>query len=160
MIGSVRLCYLSCMEKMYVLQGYPLTVYFDEGLVRIVNDTSFKRFAVQEPLASARLLVSGIQSDYLSMFGERLRIADDSLAVEIMGHLYAEYYLLRYNRLLSFILPKSLYKRLRRSCEVIDCGEWEKDGNRWIWDRLVPIRGWLGRRLALCHFPHVDGDHP
>jgi len=136
------------MNKTYLLYGYAIAVVIDKGLVRITNDEALKSVAAVQPLVFAERLVDLIQADYRGAYGETLAIGRLSLIVEIVGHLYVEYCLLKYSMLFRIIFPFGLYNRFRRSCEVIDCGERRRDPNRWFWDRLVPLRGWLGKRLA------------
>ncbi|WP_353197103.1 hypothetical protein [Parapedobacter defluvii] len=136
------------MNKTYVLDGYAITVVIDKGLVRITNDEALKSVAADQPLTFAERLVDLIRADYQKVYGKTLAISRLSFIVEIDGHLYVEYCLLKYSMLFWVIFPFGLYNRFRRSCEVIDCGERGRDPNRWLWDRLVPLRGWLGRRLA------------
>lgn len=136
------------MEKQYTLDGVSVRVALVEGLVRIVNDLPFKQAVIDQPHGITTALVTEIKADYDAVFGKRLAIRDDSFVVEILGHLYFDYLLLRYRRILKFICAFGLYDRFCRSCKVIDCGERGKDPNRWIWDRLVPFRKILARRLG------------
>lgn len=136
------------MEKQYTLDGRSVHVVMEDGLVRIDNDISLRRALVKQPEAATRLLVAGIKADYEAVFGTRLGIGNDSFIVEIWGHLYFDHLLLKHRRILRVILAFGLYNRFVRSCAVIDCGERGKDPNRWLWDRLVPLRHMMGKRLA------------
>jgi len=138
------------MEKQYRLDGVPIRVKIQEGLVRIVNDLSFKQAADKQLQVTTRTLVTQIKTDYKAIFGCDLAIPDDSFITEIWGHLYADYFLLRYRRMMKCILIFGLYDRFLRSCEVIDCGERGKDPNRWLWNKLTPFQKLLGRRLAIA----------
>lgn len=136
------------MDKTYVLYSYAITAVIDKGLVRITNDNALKSVAAVQPLAFAERLIDLIQADYRRAYGKALAIDPLSFIVEIWGHMYFEYCLLEYSMLFRILFPFGLYNRFLRSCKVIDCGEWGRDPNRWLWDRLVPLRSWLGRRLA------------
>ena len=139
------------MEKHYVINDCQVKVVFEEGLIRITNDKALKRAAQRDPQESVDLLIKQINEDYYSYQGKALAVTSDSLAVEIWGHIYIEYFLLKYKKLLRVILVFGLYTRFRRSCEVIDCGEHGKDPNRGLWDMLAPHRGRIAERL-----PKVD----
>ncbi|MBK1440342.1 hypothetical protein JHJ32_10130 [Parapedobacter sp. ISTM3] len=131
------------MKKEYHIANSVVPVRFEDGLVRITNGESTKRAMTagsEQPIA---LLVRLIRKDYHTNYGKPLAISDDSFSVEIVGHLLAEFLLLKYSGLLRVILLFGLYDRFRRSCEVIDCGEAGKDPNRWFWDKLSPYRGKL-----------------
>src|SRR5690606_64513 len=117
------------MEKQYLLSGLPVRVEIAVGLVRIVNDRSLRRVVVEQPCSATMALVGRIQADYETTFDMELGITDDSFVVEIWGHLYCDYLLLKYKRILKVILVFGLYERFRQSCKVIDCGEPEKDPN-------------------------------
>lgn len=135
------------MEKQYTLGGFPVHVALKEGLVHIVNDGRFRQALVGRSERTTSILVALIKADHEVTFGRDLDIGDDSFAVEIWGHLYADYLLRKYSRLLRHVLVFGLYGRFRRSCEVIDCGERGKDPNRWLWNILMPFRKMLARRL-------------
>lgn len=141
------------MEKQYTLDGLSVHVAMEEGLVRIDNDASLRRALVKQPEAATRLLVAGIKADHEAAFGTALAIRNDSFIVEIWGHLYFDHLLLKHRRILKIILAFGLYNRFMRSCAVIDCGERGKDPNRWLWDRLVPLRHMMGKRLASIRLP-------
>lgn len=130
-----------------MLYGLPVRVEIGDGMVHIVNAPSLRRVVVEQPSVATAALVDRIRVDYEATFDKELAIADDSFIVEIWGHLYCDYLLLKYNKILKVVLVFGLYDRLYRSCRVIDCGEDGKDPNRWLWDKLVVFRTALGRRL-------------
>ncbi|WP_353129785.1 hypothetical protein [Parapedobacter pyrenivorans] len=140
------------MEKQYVLYGVPVRVRMDEGLVGIVNDPALRRLLASQPKAATRALVSRIKADYETTYNRTLAIADTSFIVEIWGHLYFEYCLLKYSSLCRIIFPFGLYRRFLRSCEIIDCGEQGIDPNRRLWDKFSPLQAWLSRRMAKISF--------
>lgn len=139
------------MEKQYFLNDFQVHVAFADGIIRITNNRALKLAIQAHPEKSVDLLVRSIQEDYLLHNNKMLLVTSDSLVVEIWGHIYFEYFLLRYNKLLQFILIFGLYGRFRKSCEVIDCGELGKDPNRRLWDVLTPYRRTIAKRL-----PNVD----
>ncbi|WP_257667820.1 hypothetical protein [Parapedobacter tibetensis] len=128
------------MEKYYSIGGNQVKVIFNDGLVGIVNDMALKQAVDMQPEESVDLLVVWIKEDYLLEKGEPLVITDNSFVVEIWGHVYVDYFLLKYKTLLRVILAFGLYARFCKSCEVIDCGERGKDPNRRLWDALAPYR--------------------
>ncbi len=136
------------MEKYYLLQDCSVRVVFKVGLIGITNDNALKRLMHVDLNGVTDELIRLIKADYALFQGTPLAISDDSLVVEIWGHVYAEYLLLKYRKVMRAILIFGIYARLRKSCEVIDCGEREKDPNRRLWDRLTRYRGWFGKRLA------------
>lgn len=135
------------MKRRYEIDGYEVIVDIQEQLVCITNDNAFKFAIAAQPVRSVAYLISSLRADYTAAYGTALAIGDDSFAVEIWGHLYAEYCLLKYKRVLRLIFLFGLYDRFLRSCQVFDCGARGKDPNRWIWDRLAryrhKIESWL-----------------
>lgn len=128
------------MKRRYEVEGYWITVNMKQGLVGITNDNAFKHAVANQPIPSVTSLIGSIQADYSMLYGTALAIGQDSFAVEIWGHLYFEYFLLKYSKLMRIIFLFGLYNRFLRSCQVFDCGERGKDPNRWLWDRLARYR--------------------
>ncbi|RQP17178.1 MAG: hypothetical protein EAS52_09540 [Parapedobacter sp.] len=144
------------MERRYKVGGYEVIVELNEGLVRIVNNDAFKHAVAVQSTNSVASLIGSIQADYITGYGTSLAIGDNSFAVEIWGHLYFEYFLLKYNKLLRIIFLFGLYKRFLRSCQVFDCGEAGKDPNRWVWDRLARYRRTIESWLPKIHSWLID----
>lgn len=95
---------------------------------------------------TARSLAGYILQAYPRLFDRELAISQDSLAIEIIGHIFADRMAESIDTILSKIAPNSkgpvarLLDRVERAAEVIDCGEASVDSNRRVWDALVPIR--------------------
>ncbi|SEL16963.1 hypothetical protein [Parapedobacter koreensis] len=136
------------MEKEYLIGDRVINVDIEEGMVHIINGEPLRNALIAKPGQSTVLLITQIKQDYVSRYGKPLVIGDNSFITEILGHLYIEYLLLKYRRLLQTALFFGLYKRLRQSCEVIDCGEAGKDPNRWFWDKLAPYGNRIARWLS------------
>ena len=128
------------MKRRYEVNSHGITVDLNQGMVCIMNDHAFKRAVAGAPIQSVFALIHSIQTDHSTVYGTALAIGRDSFAVEIWGHLYFEYFLLKYNALLRVVFLFGLYDRFLRSCQVFDCGEQGKDPNRWLWDRLARYR--------------------
>ncbi len=130
------------MQKTIRLEGRELIVIFGQGVVRIENNEELLVYIGESPYVHTKQLVEAIQAIYSQSYGSRLGITGSSFIIEIWGHTYFEYTMLRNERLGRFLFPFGLYKRLVDSCKVIDCGEASIDGNRWLWDVLsvfVPL---------------------
>ncbi len=140
------------MQKKFKYQDGELFVAFGQGVVRIDNNERLWVYINTHPPEKTKALTGWIQQTYAEAFGGRLEISDHSLMMEIWGHIYFEYFLLRNERLGKFFFPFGLYERLVASCEAIDCGERGLDGNRWLWDLLgifTPLVGKLIPRNSL-----------
>ncbi len=132
----------TAMQKTLRLGGRELIVIFGQGVVRIESSEDLWDYIRENPPGRTKRLVKKIQEIYEGNFGSRLDISEKSFIMEIWGHLYFEFFLLRNPGIGRFMFPFGLYSRLVRSCEAIDCGEADIDGNRWLWDVLglfVPL---------------------
>lgn len=116
------------------MDGLPISVTFRQGLVSIVCDTSLWLLADRRKQDDMRRLVYLIYDDHQRQFGLPLAITQRSFIFEIRGHIYADYYLLRYASFFQSLFGKRLYARLLQSCEEIDCGDQLTDPNRRFWD--------------------------
>ncbi|QNL48354.1 hypothetical protein H8S90_16325 [Olivibacter sp. SDN3] len=126
------------MDKTYYHHELHINVTFEKQIIRIKNDIYFWQFLNQNIEKRTRWLVQMIKTDYLDIFGTPLIIADQSFVLEIWGHVYIEYYMLKISHLLKLYNNKVL-KRVSKSSQIIDCGEKEKDTNRRLWDILAPL---------------------
>lgn len=99
----------------------------------------------------ALALAGQLLQAYLAERETPLAIAPDSLAIEILAHVYVDSFA---EAIASFSERLSgdgenplarLMEKVRRRTDVIDCGEADIDGNRRIWDMLVPMRGAIYR---------------
>lgn len=130
------------MKKNYTLNEHRLQVRFGDGAVHIRNDKALWDFVDEHPRESVALLVRYIKQEYLAHAGKELQVSDNSLLLEIWGHLYYEYYVLKLRRFLNFRCFDRLALKLVKPSKSIDCGEKGKDSNRWLWDmfaRYTPL---------------------
>lgn len=135
------------MKKVYTINNCQVNVTFGNGTVHIYNDKAFWECVQHDPKGTVAELVNKIKTAYLHHKGQTLRISDRSLVVEIWGHLYYEYYVLRLRRMLNANWFDRLSIKLLKPSESIDCGEQGKDSNRWIWDVLSHGHGFIAMLL-------------
>lgn len=141
---------MSVKRKLYIRQR-AITVSFTEGVVRITNDDELQTLLNSSLYSGTTELVKEVKAEYYRIFGDHLRIADRSLAVEIWGHIYGEYFFRDLYRRIPWKPFNKLYRFVRYHCSIIDSGEAAKDSDRRLWDILAPgrklIAGLLKRRL-------------
>lgn len=135
------------MKKTYTLNDCQVHVTFGEGMVHIYNDSAFWDFVDADPIESVALLVRQIKSEYLKYMGQALAVTDRSFVVEVWGHLYYEYYVLRLKCMLNARWFDRWSVKLLRPSASIDCGEKGKDRNRWLWDLLSGCSHIIARLL-------------
>lgn len=119
-------------------KNYNLSVKYDACVVRIENDEALRQLLDTEDEAPM-LIARTLKSTYKNQMNKRLDISDTSLAIEILGHVYPD----RVGKTLKSIpLPspiKNAIDKILERTDVIDCGETNKDSNRWVWDALAKV---------------------
>ena len=132
-----------------------ITIIYHPGLIQIACDDFLKHYL--EEKGNGALKLSGhILEEYKKRQGIPLNISQDSLAIEILAHTYADIFSLAISSA-GRVLPahlkntvEDLMERIHSRTEIIDCGESEIDNNRRVWDALCPFKkiiyGVLGDR--------------
>ncbi len=111
-------------------------ISFRHKSVHIPNAEDLKKYLSLETDSRTAHLISMIKADYLQLHKEALDITDDSMAVELWGHLFAQNFRPALERLSEFTLTEWLAEKLIKSAETIDLGESGVDHNRKYWDWL------------------------
>lgn len=105
--------------------GINVTVSVTSNAVHIKNDSTLKTYLNNYGTSGAIDVAKYAKTVFRARYRRELKITDNSLAIEILGHVYPSK--------LSAILPISISEHLA----VIDCGEYGHDGNRIVWDTLA-----------------------
>ncbi len=123
-----------------------ISVAYEEKIVRIKNNSALTDFLDDPKTKGSLMLADHILKTYSQMFGYPLKISRDSLAIEILGHVYLDHFADLAKMLKSSPL-KALLQEMKSRTEVIDCGERSVDSNRYVWDDLEPYKKTI---YALC----------
>ena len=132
-----------------------ITITYCDRLVQITCDDALKNY-LEAPGNGALQLSAHILAEYKKRRESELNISQDSLAIEILAHVYSDSFAeavsaagSRLPSVLSHTVHK-LMKQVTVHTEIIDCGESSIDNNRRIWDALTPFKniiyGILGNR--------------
>ena len=105
-----------------------------EGFMQMANTQELHDWLSLDPGQQVVRLYAHFQERHKQQFNRPFAISKNSFVTEFYAHLIAAYYIHKYPRLLQIILTKKFHARIRKSCEAIDCGEKQKDPNRWFWD--------------------------
>lgn len=124
------------MEKQYDLEGHKITVLFKSKLVQIAGTEQLLLFLRTNLAAHTLSLVQHIKTDYQSIIGTSLNISDESLMVEIWGHLYASKFANILQELIKLKAIENFAEMVIQRSDTIDCGEADVDSNRKFWDVL------------------------
>lgn len=111
---------------------------------RVKCDKALKEYLIK-PGNGSKQLADYILKYYQTAVGEKLKIGQHSLAIEILAHAYTDLFC-QAMKGLKGVLPSGLYDELDKvleklliHTEIIDCGEKDVDSNRFIWDGLEPF---------------------
>ncbi|MGV8146037.1 MAG: hypothetical protein ACLKAK_02970 [Alkaliphilus sp.] len=124
-----------------IVNGYKIQVSYEDRIIRIKNDSTLKTM-LQKTSRGSQRLASTTKNLYRHFMLKELNISNDSLAIEILGHVYPGHII---DAIRSLPLPtnvKLALESLSIRTSIIDCGEKydknrnELDGNRWVWDSL------------------------
>ncbi len=129
------------MEKIVELNGCRLTVVFEPLLIRIKTPKVLKKLLAKDIDSRSVQLVKAIKQDYQALMGKELMISEDSMIVEIWGHIYAANLAKAIKNLIKLQLIENFADLIIERSEVIDCGESEVDSNRKVWDVLANFKG-------------------
>lgn len=132
-----------------------LRINYCDRLVQITCDDALKNY-LEAPGNGALKLSAYILAEYKKRRGSGLDISQDSLAIEILAHVYSDSFAEAVSAAGSHLPPAlgsavhKLMDQIISHTEIIDCGESEVDNNRWVWDGLTPFKkiiyGILGDR--------------
>lgn len=110
--------------------------------VQIKNDEILKDFLDQDGVGSMEI-AAWMKKLYYREWECELDISEKSLAIEILGHVYANDFMKLIEKL-PFADNEDtafgkLVESLQEHLDIIDCGEKGRDNNRFVWDALVPF---------------------
>ena len=114
---------------------------FERQKVHIYARNIVVRFSGTEGKKDALVLSEYILREYKKLYGRELKISRDSMAVEILIHVYVDKVLKRIEAKEHAREQEGIHRKLAQICEglqvhtgIIDCGEKEVDSNRIIFD--------------------------
>lgn len=123
-----------------------MTINYEDKMVHLVDDQALRDFLAQ-PENGTEELAKHIKEQYKAYFQKELNIAEESLAIEIIGHIYSS----KIGGLVEkakAMIPKEItgqademIQNIQGEQAQIDMGEADVDSNRKIWDALVPAKG-------------------
>ncbi|RZL51025.1 MAG: hypothetical protein EOP00_01355 [Pedobacter sp.] len=128
-------------EKNYELSGQKLLVMFDEKLIRIKKPKALQKFLSTDIDNRSEVFVNYIKQDYFLLFKKELAISNNSLIIEIWGHVYASYFARALKNLIKLKLIENAADFIINRSDTIDCGESDVDGNRKFWDLMANFKG-------------------
>lgn len=139
------------MKKEYRIINYLIRVSFNPKIIHIINDKELECLLSENLEGGTQELVKLIKEDYFKEYHEALRISDDSMMIEIWGHIYFEYFTVLATRIFPWEIADKIAGWVIERCEVIDSGEEEVDIDRKFWSSLIPFKEII--TIALIRMP-------
>lgn len=123
-----------------------ISIKCSDKLLQIKNDGALRRF-LDDPQTNGSVLIADYAvALYKKEMNKELKISRDSLAIEILGHVYVDKFADAASKVKAL---EAAMKSIRNRTDVIDCGEGDIDSNRKIWDDLEK-RHLKGIIFAMC----------
>lgn len=101
-------------------------------IVRIENDSYLKDY-LNETSRANYIIAKDVKQKYYNIYKTDIKISEESMAVEILGHVFPEK--------VAKYLPAILRNKILAHTSVIDIGEKSVDSNRWVWDSIAAVIG-------------------
>jgi hypothetical protein len=122
------------------LGGKKISTEYNSHSIHITNDSELKGYLLQWG-HGAREVTKGSKANFKYYYGRSFGVTDDSMTLEILGHIYPEVILTALQIGTIYIpgaslLIELLKKLVNSRTDVIDIGESGYDSNRGIWDKF------------------------
>ena len=120
------------MNKIISVQGKNLQLEIAQHKVKLTNNGELAALLACNTEAATDELVVALKTAFLQQ--------NNSITVEIWGHMYAENFAAAVKSLSPFSFVDSLADKIIGHCVVINIGEPGHDKNRFIWDSLASFK--------------------
>lgn len=128
------------MKKDITIKDKTVTVLFHPNSIGIVSNDGLFELVKQLPETATAEFINAIKKEYYDMYNKDFNVSDDSITVEIWGHIFAEQFASAIRSLTNIKLIDSLADKINLHCKIINIGEKEHDSNRFVWDGLATVK--------------------
>ncbi|MET4083258.1 hypothetical protein ABIB40_003227 [Pedobacter sp. UYP30] len=136
------------MNQPLDIQFKDIKVELEPGLIKVFSNLELWRYLRGKDQQKISFLIGEIKKRYKEKYSQALNIRDSSLLVEILVHVYCHSLGLRILPHLKIAFLKRFLEKLIDRAKVVDCGERNRDTNRWFWDLLAYFKS-----IVLLIFP-------
>lgn len=126
-----------------------ISVRLQENKIGIKSDEQLSALVTEMPEAATDELIGAIKNEFYLQFNKDFGVDDDSMAVEIWGHVFTERFADAVKALSPVKIVDDLAERISSHCEVINIGKKEHDRNRFVWDLLATFKPAIAMMLKL-----------
>ena len=136
----------SFTRHLHVKDGYGVNATLERGVLHVNNDTYLSSLLKKISRGSYEAAII-LKLEYKRCFGVPLNISDQSVAVEILGHVYPD----KVANYVKNSIPSlsHLANKITSHTNIIDIGEKHLDSNRGVWDSLAPFYGVINAAVAI-----------
>ena len=135
------------MYSIFSIQDKNISVLLHKNSIGIVNDEQLTALVSKMPGSTTDDLVLVIKKEYHKLFNKDFGVTDDSMAIEILGHVFAEKFALAVKAISPVKLVDAFAEKICSHCEIINIGEKDHDHNRIVWDLLAPFKAAIAAML-------------
>jgi hypothetical protein len=139
--------YIHKMYQSFTIINKIISVKLQHNRISIRTDDQLFELITTMPESATDELVATIKKEYHAQFNKDFEVSDASIAVEIWGHVYAEKFVSAVKAISPVKLIDELAEKIYTSCAVINIGNKDNDGNRFIWDWLAAFKPAIARLL-------------
>lgn len=135
------------MNTSVLIQDKNISLQLKPHAVKISNSDALSAILAQNAEAATDKLVAGIKNEYFQLFNTDFDVSDNSMAVEIWAHIYAEKFAEAVKNFSSIDFVDKVAEKIIHHAEVIDIGESGHDDNRFVWDALAVFKSAIAKLL-------------
>src|SRR4051812_47049918 len=135
------------METTISVQGKNIQLEIGEHKIKLPINTDLTDLLANNTEASTDALVTAIKAAFNKQNNREIEVSNNSMAVEIWGHVYTESFANAVKSISTFKIIDGVLSKIIAHCEVIDIGEPGHDKNRFVWDMLAHFKSDIGSLL-------------
>lgn len=129
------------------LQYRNILVQFKQHAIKIYNNDELSKLLSNDVETVTNDLANRIKIEYYKLFNIEFNVSNDSIAVEIWAHVYAEKFAEALKDFSSIKLVDAFAEKIIQHADEIDIGEKGHDDNRFVWDGLQAFRHAIAKIL-------------
>lgn len=135
------------MPQTISVRGKNIQLEIATHKIKLTNDDQLSQLLKSDTESATDELVNTLKVTFKQQMQRDIDISNNSMAVEIWGHVYSEKFLVIVKSLPTFGLLDGIAEKLIEHCEVIDMGESRHDNNRFVWNGLSYFKSEIARLL-------------
>jgi hypothetical protein len=123
-----------------LINNKSITLKLNLHALKIFNTDSLSAILAENTEETTQKLIDSIKKEYFKLFNIDFEVSDNSMAVEIWAHIYAEKFAEAVEKFSSVNFIDKAAEKIMHHAEVIDIGERGHDDNRFVWDALAVFK--------------------